>query len=657
MGSKPTSEPAPRFRHLAPALVAALSVAFTLRPLDDFDVWYHLAAGRLMWTTWAWPTTNTFSFTAPEHPWIDLHWVFQLLLYAAHALGGPNGCIVLAVGLMLATAGLLYVGARRFVSPAAAAFLLAVALTISSPRFVPRPELLSFVLLAAYLLVLDGYPGCGRAIYLLVPLQVLWVNVQGIFAVGLALIGCYWIAATLAFLPVPRSWREASGCTAYEWRRLTLVLVLATAGCFANPYGLEGVLFPLQLVSRVTGGSLFSVRIGEFRPPFESGYAPPLAYAWAGLLVVAGISFLLNVRRLHLGRLLAVAAFGLLSTQSLRNMALFAWVAVPGIAANVGALLGRGDHQPAMARAERRRGAERSRLAGLAPRVAEVAVVAALAFLVSMVATNRFSRFLDVDNEFGFGVSKLSVPVTAVEFAREAGLSGRPFNCLAMGGYLAWRLFPAGRVFIDGRLEAYPESVFRVYFRTMDDPRVWPEVTGRYAFDYALLYHVWGNRFPLARYLATGHGWTLVYYDETVSLFVPTDEEHHVVRERAERAFAELRAGRRREPVPAPPSSLWRALSVPVAEIRRQSAYADFLRAIGQHLEAAEAYERALALDPDISETRFSLAMAYWFAGNRSKSVLELRDILRRDASFQPAERALADAVRTGAARADPPPH
>ena len=47
-----------------------------------------------------------------------------------------------------------------------------------------------------------------------------------------------------------------------------------------------------------------------------------------------------------------------------------------------------------------------------------------------------------------------------------------------MGGYLTWQRFPGERVFVDGRLEAYPESFFRSYFRILDDPRVWQELTG-----------------------------------------------------------------------------------------------------------------------------------------------------------------------------------
>ena len=88
-----------------------------------------------------------------------------------------------------------------------------------------------------------------RAVWWLVPLQILWVNTQGIFAVGLALICCWWLGATLAFLPVPRWWKDTTGLSFADWRRLTLVLGLATVGCLADylpaRLGLENLPEPL----------------------------------------------------------------------------------------------------------------------------------------------------------------------------------------------------------------------------------------------------------------------------------------------------------------------------------------------------------------------------------------------------------------------------
>lgn len=625
------AEPAPsRSRWIAPASVALLAAAFATHRLEDFDTWFHLAAGRLMLATGTWPRTNTFSLTAPDYPWLDLHWIFQLLLYGTWRVAGVDGAILLAATLMAATTLVLYRVARRFVPPSFAAFLLALALVVSSPRFVPRPELLSFLYFALYLMLLEDVRTNGRAIFLLVPLQILWVNTQGIFAVGVALIGCYWLGATATFLPLPRGWRAENALDRVAWRRLSLVLVLATLACFVNPWGIEGALFPFQLLPRVTGSSLFSSRIGEFRPPLNSGYAPPLVNTWLAILVAAAASFLLNVRRWHLGRLLATLAFGYLSMQSLRNMALFGWVAVVAISANVGPWI-----------------AARRGPAWLRPSLA-AAAVGAILVLVGAVVTNQYSRIMGIEREFGLGVATVRFPTDAVDFIERAGISGRAFNCLAMGGYLTWRR-PNDPVFVDGRLEAFPESVFARYFAAMDQPPTWPRNIGPYELDYALLYHGWSNRLPLVNYLADGHGWSMVYYDEIASVFVPSDEAHRVMRERALQAFAEIRRARAAAPDPTLPSAWQRALYVPVGEAWRQRSYGNLLRSIGLPDEAARAFRRSLALAPDEADVHANLGFAYWALNQRDAAVAEWRESLRLD----PANARVADVLAraTGAAR------
>ncbi len=620
------SEPVPRTRWIAPVAVALLAVAFAVHRIEDFDVWFHLAAGRLMLATGTWPAANTFSLTAPDYPWIDLHWIYQLVLYGAWSLAGPVGATALTATLVATTALVLYGLARRFVPPMLAAFLIAVALAVASPRFVPRPETMSFLYFAVYLVLLEGYPRNGRAIFLLIPLQILWANTQGIFAVGLALMGCYWMGATLAFLPLPRGWREETALAPADWRRLTLVLALATLGCLVNPWGLAGALFPVQLLPRVTGGSLFSQRIGEFRSPLSSGYAPPLVFTWVALLVAAGLSFMLNVKRWHLGRALAALAFGVLSTQSLRNMSFFSWIAVPVIAANLGPLIARW-RLPSPIRS------------GLA-----AAALAAIVVLIGAVVTNHSSAAMATEREFGLGVSRARFPTDAIAFIERNGIHGRSFNCLAMGGFLAWHR-PNDAVFVDGRLEAFPEEVFRGYFQVMDRPTAWPTIAGPYALDYAVLYHGWSNRLPLVTYLSQGNGWTVVYYDEIASVFVPNDDAHREMRERALTAFADIRKARRDAPDPEPPSTWERTLTVPVAETWRQRVYGNLLRSIGLPDEAVRAFGRSLALDPDQLDTRFNLGFAYWSLNQRDAAIREWREVLRRDPTDARVQQVLSRAT------------
>jgi tetratricopeptide (TPR) repeat protein len=213
-----------------------------------------------------------------------------------------------------------------------------------------------------------------------------------------------------------------------------------------------------------------------------------------------------------------------------------------------------------------------------------------------------------------------------------------------MGGYLTWSR-PQDAVFVDGRLEAFPEDVFRSYFQVMDQPSAWSKTVGPYGLDYALLYHGWSNRLPLVNYLAKDHGWTLVYFDEIASIFVPDDDAHRPMRERALRAFAEVRAERQQRPDPVPPNAFARALSVPVAEIWRQRSYGNLLRSLGFPGEAVAAYHRSLALDPDQQDARFSLGFAYWSSDQREAAIREWREVLRRDPNDEQVKQVLARAA------------
>ena len=147
-----------------------------------------------------------------------------------------------------------------------------------------------------------------------------------------------------------------------------------------------------------------------------------------------------------------------------------------------------------------------------------------------------------------------------------------------------------------------------------------------------MLYHAWSNRLPLVRYLAQGHGWSLVYYDEIASVFVPNDDAHREMRVRAQAAFQEIKKVRELEGDQARPESAFvRSLSLPVAETWRQRSYGNFLRQVGLPAEAARAFERSLALDPDQLDARFSLGFAYWDSGRREAAIREWRELLRRN--------------------------
>ena len=136
-----------------------------------------------------------------------------------------------------------------------------------------RPEMVSFLLLQVVLWLLAGArKNEGRYLWLLVPVMALWVNSHALFSVGAFCIGCAVGGTLAARIPLlPSGWRQASSLGPEATRRLFLSAGAAALVTLLNPYFLEGLLFPLELMSRFDVSNAAFQTIGEFRRPF-SGY-------------------------------------------------------------------------------------------------------------------------------------------------------------------------------------------------------------------------------------------------------------------------------------------------------------------------------------------------------------------------------------------------
>ena len=112
----------------------------------------------------------------------------------------------------------------------------------------------------------------------LVPLMTLWSNMHGGFVFGLALIGPFALEAT-ALAPRPARFAVARAWGAFA--------VASVAAALINPYGVEALLFPFQLV----GMENLSFII-EWRPP-EFGHFQLMA---ASVLILLGFALIRPMR-------------------------------------------------------------------------------------------------------------------------------------------------------------------------------------------------------------------------------------------------------------------------------------------------------------------------------------------------------------------------
>ena len=84
----------------------------------NVDIGRHIKLGEIIWQTGEVPKVNLLSFTAPEYPFINHHWLSEVVFYKIYSLGGDSmaglrGLMVLKIIILLATYLLLYLIVRR----------------------------------------------------------------------------------------------------------------------------------------------------------------------------------------------------------------------------------------------------------------------------------------------------------------------------------------------------------------------------------------------------------------------------------------------------------------------------------------------------------------------------------------------------------------
>ncbi len=488
----------------AVAALFALVVAFCLTRLTDTDVWWHLAGGDLIRRTGAVPFGEPFSYTVPGLRWVDIHWLFQVALSFLYENGGTRALDLLKIVLITGLFMFLFACGRRLAGTNAVVAALLLATIACQERFLVRPEIVSWILLAVTLgfleraLAPETSTRTRRAIlWLALPLvQMLWVNVQGLFMLGPGLIGL----ALLASLAGLR--REAGTDRSVD---LLAGLACAAVASLLNPYGALALRLPFQLLFGHLGGeSLLSRTIVEFQPTLSATPLTAAIVAFEILALLTAIALFANATRVTLFDVLVIVATGFLALRARRNIPLFAIAAVPVLLRNA-------------------RAAWADRLP-IPRHLAPACLLGISLVFIQDVVSNRFYLRTPTERWFGTGPIPYYFPEEAARFVDEAAIPGQVFHPLAAGGFLihAWR--GTRGVFIDGRNDPYLDGVLASYLQAIADPVSFEELVRRYQITTVLWPH--GRALeakPLLAYLARSPGWSLIHLDAGASVFLRAD--------------------------------------------------------------------------------------------------------------------------------------
>jgi hypothetical protein len=466
-------------------LAVAPTLAFVALSVDRqylLDFWHHLARGRAMAEQGRLVDQDLFTCTVPGESFQDVNWLTQLAYYGLYQLGGlalVQIANALTVGLTL---GLLVLLCRRRCGSLGIAAAVGVFTAFGLWQVLAiRPQTFSLLLFVVLYGILDRAETRPRWLLLPPLLLALWTNLHGAFPAGLLLLGCFLLAsAWQAGRAAGNPFRDR------HTRALGACLAASTLATLVNPYGWGVYLYVGQTSSRAAARGIV-----EWLPPRLEML---VGMAWAASVVLlALLSFLARRcrgRRPTAREVLLILCFLPLACRSVRMVAWWLIVFAPMCCALLAALLPRPAAPPDAGR----------------PSWGAALTFGALAFIAVLSAPGleRYNPLLG----FAPRERRTEMALEAVH-RRLAGRAadGRVFSRFEWGEYLSWACAPRFRVFMDGRIEIYPDDVWDQYLRLTAGKEGWQRILDDYGVDYLVLDADYHAESGLLRQVAQSPGW------------------------------------------------------------------------------------------------------------------------------------------------------
>jgi hypothetical protein len=465
------------------------------------DLGRHLLLGRIISEQHAVPETNLLTYTYPDFPFVNHHWLSEVFLYHAHRLIGLNGLIVWKMIMLTGTLGLALW--TKWPSRGIGIYYLAglLAAVILGSRAHIRPELFTYFGVAFY-----GWAfRCARAgaawpKWAVLGYALFWANAHIYFVFGLGMAGAFFV----------ERWTTRGSTPSRD--DVVWLAALVLVSCI-NPNGISGLLYPFRIFSS------YGADVTENMSPLECWQTvvnPMLiALPMLSVMTVGAVIGCLRSRTWHLADLVIALAALVAAWTMARSTPLLALAAPPVIGAWLGSTRSeaRGrprDHRRWHARSPVRRAAAAGVLA--------VATITNIA-LVRAVWSGAYQRVFPsplAPTPFGFDDERKYL---ALMDLKRDGLGGPVFSNYNIGSLVEYNLYPE-RGYVDNRPEAFPPSFWREeYLPALALGTHWEQIRERRGFN-AIVVSFTGVKEAYTRELMRRPNWVLVHLDFVLGVWV-----------------------------------------------------------------------------------------------------------------------------------------
>ena len=455
----------------------------------DGDLPRHILNGNLILQTWHVPTTDIYSFRTVGFPSIPHEWLSQVIFAISYDLLGLNGIVLLTALIIM----LVWVIVFREIFTRSNNLLISLVFILlaagaSQIHVLPRPHIFTYLLTAIWIYFLERSENKKLFTTWILPLlMLLWVNMHGMFVIGIGILGIY-IAGD--FLNQPsRAWFSST-----KAKTLLIVGGLSIVATFLSPSGFH----IWSAIASLGSNSYITSRIPEYQ---SANFHLPETWPYIFILLLAFLVLARGTTKLSWTHTLLLMAFTALSLYTSRMIPLFAIVATPIVAGGASQWLQSEYPQSRFFNIER----NLSRMNSTSNGVIWIFVV-----VISVAILFIAGKTIDPNHQ-GNVFSNRFFPVEAVTWLQRHPQQGHMFNEFDWGGYLLLKLWPDYQIFMDGHTHIYGEELTKEYERVTNLASGWENILDKYDVTWAI---VRANA-PLVTALEESNNWTVAYKDET----------------------------------------------------------------------------------------------------------------------------------------------
>ena len=435
--------------------------------LTDAGTGVHIRTGEYILDNGRIPDTDIFSFSRGGEPWFAWEWLSDLAFGLLFRWGGLKGVVVFC-GLVIALA--YWVSVRHMIWRGAnglvALVVLHAGIAASSMHFLARPHVFTLLFLALALWLIDrDRQRPTPAVWLLVPLTVVWTNMHGGFPALIVCLGAVAVGSLLeAIFRVERREIGQRAARRYGW------LALACAGAtLVNPYGIR---LHTHLAHYMSSSWIRNL-VTEFQAPRfgATGGIYLEILLFAGAVLAAQV-----VRRKELTTALLVLGWAHASLMSVRHMSVYFLVLAPFLAEELHGMwrhLAEKQGRKALSADLLTLGGQFTRHLGRTS--------LALPVLMALVVTS------DIGVRWPRDFPRVKYPVAFADKHGETLVNSRLFTMDSWADYLIFRNYPKQRVFIDGRTDFFGPELSRDYLQLLNGREGWEEIVRQHDLRLFLL--------------------------------------------------------------------------------------------------------------------------------------------------------------------------